>query len=202
MDGVLVHSNSIHETAYRTALAEIGVNRFNYDEIAGVRTDEAMGLILAASQIVLPPESFRKLIARKRDLAIAAVSERDLMPECRNVISLLAAKIKIGLATSASRRLLERFLDLSQTRGKFLATVSGEDVRAGKPHPEIFQRCATILGETAEQCLVVEDSQSGIEAAAAGGFRVLLFQSLQPIKKERIPIVGEIQNLSEIESYL
>jgi len=55
----------------------------------------------------------------------------------------------------------------------FDADISGRDFAQGKPHPEIFLTAAHELGVPAEQCFVVEDAVSGIQAAKAGGMAAL-----------------------------
>src|SRR5204862_7381875 len=55
----------------------------------------------------------------------------------------------------------------------FDADISGRDFAQGKPHPEIFLTGAQELGAPPEQCFVVEDAVSGIQAAKAGGMAAL-----------------------------
>ena len=55
----------------------------------------------------------------------------------------------------------------------FDVDISGRDFAQGKPHPEIFLTGATELGVAPEQCFVVEDATSGVQAAKAGGMAAL-----------------------------
>ncbi|HSS45198.1 MAG TPA: HAD-IA family hydrolase [Thermoanaerobaculia bacterium] len=57
--------------------------------------------------------------------------------------------------------------------GVFDADISGRDFAHGTPHPEIFLTGAKELGVPPEECFVVEDAVSGIQAAAAGGMAAL-----------------------------
>ena len=55
------------------------------------------------------------------------------------------------------------------------AVVTADDVKRGKPHPDLFLCAAEKLGVPAETCIVVEDSDVGIEAAIAAGMGVMRF---------------------------
>jgi HAD superfamily hydrolase (TIGR01509 family) len=58
------------------------------------------------------------------------------------------------------------------------ALVTSEDVQRGKPHPDLFLLAAERLGVPPEQCVVVEDSDVGIECAKRAGMRALRFFDL------------------------
>jgi beta-phosphoglucomutase-like phosphatase (HAD superfamily) len=62
-------------------------------------------------------------------------------------------------------------LDVLDARQVFDAIVSAEDVREGKPAPDVFLAAATALGVAAHRCVVVEDAPAGIDAARRAGMR-------------------------------
>jgi HAD superfamily hydrolase (TIGR01509 family) len=83
------------------------------------------------------------------------------------------AGIRQAIVSNSSRMLLEaglRALDLQDPR---LISVSINDVRAGKPDPEPYERAAWLLRVTPEEAIAVEDSPTGARAAIAAGMRVL-----------------------------
>jgi sugar-phosphatase len=51
--------------------------------------------------------------------------------------------------------------------------ICAEDVQEGKPHPEVYQRAATALGAAPGECIVIEDSPAGLEAARAAGMTAI-----------------------------
>jgi HAD superfamily hydrolase (TIGR01509 family) len=82
------------------------------------------------------------------------------------------------LASSASmeniNRIFERF-DLDQY---FTAKLSGADLKASKPHPEIFINAAEASGFSKSECMVIEDSTNGIIAAKAAGIYCVGYNSV------------------------
>ena len=82
--------------------------------------------------------------------------------------------LKLAVATSADRVKLEGNLrQIGIPPASFDAIVTGSDIKRKKPFPDIFELAAARLGLRGEQCLVVEDATSGIEAGKAAGARCL-----------------------------
>jgi HAD superfamily hydrolase (TIGR01509 family) len=75
----------------------------------------------------------------------------------------------LGLATSSSRRYVEKQLSANDLTPFFKAVATRDDVRRGKPHPDLFLKASADLGIVPERCLVLEDSHTGVRAAHAAG---------------------------------
>src|SRR5262249_52385882 len=82
-----------------------------------------------------------------------------------------------ALASSASLLNIEAVLDALRVGDYFDAIVSADDVRNGKPDPEVFLVAAARLSASPFRCVVVEDSPAGIEAARLAGMRSIAVQS-------------------------
>lgn len=80
---------------------------------------------------------------------------------------------KIGLASSSSMRLINTVLDTLSIREFFQAIHSAEHEDYGKPHPAVFISCMKSLNIQAENCVIIEDSPSGIIAARASKAKVI-----------------------------
>src|SRR5262249_56439557 len=76
-------------------------------------------------------------------------------------------------ATSAPGRALGRVLDALELRAHIDVAVTADDVRWGKPHPEVYLKAAGALGVDAAACVVFEDAIVGVQAARAAGMRVV-----------------------------
>lgn len=76
---------------------------------------------------------------------------------------------KTGLATMSYCAQVQRVLAILDLAGAFDFVASRDDVEHGKPDPEIYQLVSTELGVPPQECLVIEDSPSGVKAALAAG---------------------------------
>lgn len=109
--------------------------------------------------------------------------------------------VKIALATSTSRQTAELNLRLAKVTDYFDALVCGEEVKNGKPHPEVFLTAAAKLGLAPEDCAAFEDSINGIKSAyAAGMITVMVPDFLQPTEEIRPMITHLCKDLNEAKN--
>ncbi len=83
------------------------------------------------------------------------------------------AKCRLGLATMSYCEQVQRVLKILNLEGVFDFVASRDDVEHGKPDPEIYNLVASELNVPVEECLVIEDSPSGVKAALAAGMWVI-----------------------------
>src|SRR5206468_10598828 len=81
--------------------------------------------------------------------------------------------LSIGLATGQDRHRLDQHLDRLGLASRFHTVVTAAEVERGKPAPDIFIEAAHRLGVDPAECVVLEDSVPGCEAATAAGMRVV-----------------------------
>jgi HAD superfamily hydrolase (TIGR01509 family) len=110
--------------------------------------------------------------------------------------------LKIALATSALKERAELLLEMSDTRKYFDVVTCGDEIKDGKPDPEIFLRTAEKLNCRPENCLVLEDSENGIKAAyRAGMLPILILDFIKPGKGIESMLFKEFENLREVKEY-
>ncbi len=174
MDGVLMHSSEAHARAFHRVLSPFGVAAFDYASIAGMRTEEAVAQILSGHNITPSKSEFKQAVETKRKLALEEIRRLSpLAKNCKAALQELAPNYPLALGSSASRHTVDLFLELSNTHSIFKGVVSGNDVSRSKPDPEVFLTCAKLLKISPQNCLVIEDSDRGIEAAIAAGMAVI-----------------------------
>lgn len=89
-----------------------------------------------------------------------------------------ARAIPRGVATSTRRARAQSKLEVTGLWGRFGALVGGDEVVRGKPAPDIFLAAAQRLATSARDCLVLEDSVAGLQAAAAAGIPAIMVPDL------------------------
>lgn len=88
--------------------------------------------------------------------------------------------LKMAVATSSRRAIAEEYLINANIFKYFDLCVCGDEVKQGKPHPEIFLRAAEALNSQPERCLMFEDSENGLRSAADAGGLAILVEDIKP----------------------
>lgn len=172
-DGTLVDSEPVWEEAERDLTASLGgvLTADMRRGMVGAPLSVTVRAILGASGSRLPPEQVGEvLVERVADLLAARPVPWirpvvDLMERCRR------RGVRSALVTSSYSRIAE--VVAPRIPGGVDAVVAGDDVDRPKPAPDAYLEAARRLGVEIRDCLVLEDSPSGVEAGLACGARVV-----------------------------
>lgn len=166
MDGVLWHSANVHSESYRKVLSNEGLTMPAYSEIAGRRTDEVMRELLEEQKGFVNEDQLIRITEAKKKMANMMLAKSPpVAKSCSRIINALARNYRLCLASSGSAQNVNLFLDACGVKTLFEFVLNGNDVSIAKPAPDIYLLALKMLNLSPEQCLVIEDSQSGIEAA-------------------------------------
>lgn len=174
MDGVIVNSNPLHTTAWTVYTRRHGIEAGESaaERMYGRRNDEIVadffGPQLSAEEIAAHGAAKEKLY---REMLAPNFAE-SLVPGVRNLLERHSGE-PVGMATNAEPANVDFVLDKAGLRAYFRVIVDGHQVRHAKPHPEIYLVAARRLSVPPRNCIVFEDSFSGIEAARAAGTRIV-----------------------------
>lgn len=173
LDGTILDSREAHWAAWRAYTARLGnpVSRSFFDDTFGFRneiilrlhfgeglTDAQVGRMSREKETL-----YREMMLQGKIEALPGVMEW--------LAAFRAAGWRQALGSMAPRENIAVTLDALGIRDYFGAIVSSEDVRLGKPDPEVFLRAAEKLGVAPARCVVIEDSPQGVEAAARAGMK-------------------------------
>ncbi|MVT03786.1 HAD family hydrolase [Enterobacter sp. 10-1] len=171
MDGVLIDSESLWRQAQIEALARWGatVSVAECETLTkGKRLDDIARTWCRHCQLSVAPQRLQQMILRRvTGLIIARGEAMDGVNEA--LVHFRHCGYKIALATSSSHQVIAAVLDKLALRPWFDVISSADDEAWGKPHPAVYLSTLRKLNLRADQCLVIEDSASGFQAARAAG---------------------------------
>jgi pseudouridine 5'-phosphatase len=191
MDGVLLDSEPIYVKVEGAMLRELCDGDYDkmLHKIIGRTTHDTAAVIIEEYNLNITVGEY---IQRRNEVLLPAMTHVEIFPGVERLVSSLKASgVKIAVATSSPRNLLE-----AKKTGKadffrlFDAIVCGDDVINGKPSPEIFLKAAAAIGEEPSNCIVFEDAPAGVRGAKAAGMRCVAIPNLevdQDLYKEASP---------------
>jgi len=171
-DGVLVDSEPLSDASWAGALADHGYIMTEQDIVAVRGTSEADCYRYFALRAQLPEQD--EMQAEVDTRRLAGYSNLESFGDAAATVPELALYgIPLGVASSSRGKHLRRKLELVGLARYFEVVVGGDEVPAGKPAPDVYLAAAAGLGVDPHECLAVEDSVNGADAAVAAGMRVV-----------------------------
>lgn len=180
MDGVIVDTEPVHHYAYHEHYKELGipVTPELFSMFTGQSTKNVYQILKDKFNL---NDEVNNLVLRKRAIfneAFDTKPDLELIPGVKQlIIDLHHNGLELVLASSASKSTIDRVFNRFNLNQYFKAKVSGEDFPKSKPDPAIFLHAATLANSTKEECIVIEDSTNGIEAAVRANIAVMGYVS-------------------------
>ncbi|MEP0366120.1 MAG: HAD family phosphatase [Cyclobacteriaceae bacterium] len=181
MDGVIIDSEPLHYKAYHQMFDEVGVSVSAqlYDSLTGKSTINVCKQIKEHFGLDQSPEELATIKRRHYDVIFENDKTFDLISGVRDLIENYHANgLTLVLGSSATMASIERIFKRFDLNPYFKAKLSGAELKASKPHPEIFIKAAQATGFSPEECIVIEDATNGIEAAKGAGIFAVAFDSV------------------------
>lgn len=175
MDGVLVNNLEVHRKAFMEFFRRYGVER-TFDELSrvfGMGNDDIMGELMP--QEIVERVGIREL-GHEKEAIYREIYAPTITPQAGLMELLEALKgegMLCAVGSSGYRLNVNFVLERCNIEPYFAAIVAGDEVTRCKPDPEIYLTAAAKLGLRAEECIVFEDAEAGIEAAKRAGMRVV-----------------------------
>ncbi len=179
---MIIDSSKHHEESWERLARELGkeLPEGHFKRGFGRKNEFIIPNLLAWA--TEEPE-IRRLSLRKEALYREVVADWGLsaLPGVRTWLERLRdAGVPCAVGSSTHRANIDLSLGLIGLTPFFREIVTAEDVREGKPHPEVFLKGAAKLGIAPERCVVFEDAHVGIAAARAGGMKVVGVATTHP----------------------
>ncbi|MBE9460397.1 HAD family hydrolase [Dyadobacter subterraneus] len=175
MDGVIVHTNPYHSRAFREFFSSRNLNPSDEDFARHMFGKSNSYILSHFLERTIEGEELRALEDEKESL-FRKIYEPFIDP-ISGILSfiddLYQNEVKLGVATSAPVANLDLVFSKVPLREKMGSILASENVTKHKPDPEVYLTSAKNLGVSPEDCVVFEDSFSGVSAALNAGMKVV-----------------------------
>jgi HAD superfamily hydrolase (TIGR01509 family) len=196
MDGTLIDSEPLWLEAEIEIMEELGCNWDQQDQIncLGGPIDKTENYMQDHSNNIKPFGYFTKKLDDVMEKKLS--TKLDLIPNALEIINeCKRSELKIALVTASSGRLMRAVLKRFPV-GIFDTVVSYDDVERSKPDPEPYLLAAKTLGVDITNCVVLEDSLTGVQSGLSAGAQVIGIPHL--VKMPSNPNLRVVESLSEI----
>lgn len=202
MDGVVVNTEPIGYRANKEMYKSLNINVPD-DVYASFIGNSDKNIIQKLKYLYDIKLTHEELLEEKYKYYFNAFDNADdleLMPGVKNLIEDLHKNgMKLILASSASKRKIEKVFTRFALYPFFDAYLSGEDFENSKPHPAIFEKAAEKSGYSKDECIVIEDSTNGIKAAKAAGIYCIGYESGLSIQQDTSLADKVITDFNELD---
>ena len=202
MDGVIIDSEPLWRRAMIRVFNASGLPFTDNDcrVTTGMRIDQVISFWNNKTNFTKDEELVRTNIEDHLCGLISA--EGKPMKGLQQSLDVIAGQnMLIALATSSSEKLIKCVLNVLKIESYFKHIQSAEHLTYGKPHPEVFLKCAEAIATNPRDCLVLEDSLNGIISAKAAGMNVIGIPEEHNINNQKFCIADvTLHSLQEINS--
>jgi HAD superfamily hydrolase (TIGR01509 family) len=202
LDGVLVDSEQTWDEVRRAVVAAHGGGWTPEATRAmqGMSTPEWARYLVERLGARLSPEAAAEAVVD--EMARRYASGPPVLPGAAATVRAVAERYPVAIASSSPPVLINAFLTAAELSALVPVTVSSEQVRAGKPAPDVYLEAARQLGVAAESCAAVEDTTNGLRAALAAGMTVFAVPNPHfppdPEVLAEVAVLGKIGELPEL----
>jgi|TARA_B100002019_G_C21244753_1_gene587684 beta-phosphoglucomutase len=169
LDGVITETSEYHFLAWKTVCKKIGydLTRKKNEELKGVNRNKCLDLIMEWGKIRLSEKEIESLLEAKNNIYKDYIKDLNENDVCEGVLNFIndAIKNNIKIALYSASRNAKRILCQLKIIDLFTVIIDGNNVSNAKPDPEGFKIAADLTKTNTKDCVVFEDSISGIEGA-------------------------------------
>lgn len=174
LDGVIVDTAKYHYIAWKSMAEDLGIafTEADNEHLKGISRMDSLNYILQMGNLFYANEKKLQLAHRKNQEYLKLINHLDpseILPGTMNWLN-KCKKHNIHIALGSASKNARQILSGLNLMDYFEVIIDGTDTTKTKPNPEVFLLAAEKLGLPPVDCVVVEDSFRGIEAALAGGF--------------------------------
>lgn len=201
MDGVIIDSEPMHHKAYYDMFNEVDikVSKEFYESFTGQSTINICKRLCDHFNLIESPETLVGLKRKHYKQFFESNSSLTLIDGVLDLIKEYHSNgLTLVLASSAAMTSINQIFERFELEQYFVAKLSGGDLKQSKPHPEIFINAVQSTGYSKNECIVIEDSTNGIEAAKGAGVFCVGFDSFHSKNQDYSKADLVIKDFNEI----
>ena len=170
-DGTLADTRKVILASFQQALntVQVQTDADYIERRIGIGAEQTFKEILQKTGNPFDDALIKRLVEKKVQAEIELTRKVKLFPGAAELLQALQGKVKLALASMNNRPVIDHMLRTMNIENCFNAIVAVEDVEKFKPNPEIFLKAAAKLHLNPTECVVIEDSIFGVQAAKNAG---------------------------------
>lgn len=204
-DGTLVDSEPAHFRLWKQVLADYGVDLGEQqyaDYYAGVPSHANALDMISRFSIDESPEA----LVRQKALAVGEFLSREAFPPMPGALQIVrrfhALGLRLAIVTGSESAVAMATTRTYSLQPLFETIVAGNHVQRNKPHPDGYLLAMQRLGVTADECLAIEDTEHGLNAATAAGIPCLAVPNAMSMHHDFSGAAGTFCGLAEVERWI
>ena len=183
LDGVMLDSEAISIGVWRNILSKYDteLSDEDYGKIIGMSSAPAVDFII--KQTGAPVDVHKMIDIHWNELIIAIQARGEAEPGLSDVLDHFAnLSLPLAVASNSPSHYVHSVLEALGVKDRFISVTCADEISHSKPHPEIYLKAAESLNVAPKDCLAIEDSPVGLQAALSAGMRCVVIQN-QHIKE-------------------
>lgn len=205
MDGVLIDTEKYLTRFWQQAAAEAGLS-LKIEDCYMFRSFASQFASVAFQEKYGKQYDYFAIRNRRKELMQAHIDANgiELRPEVKRTLLAIKEKgLQIVVVTATDEKRTLKYLTEIGISDWFDAIVCATMVKRGKPFPDVYLYACEEIGYKPEECIAVEDSPNGIQAASDAGCKTVMVPDLtQPDEEDKKRVIGVVPTLSGVLQYL
>lgn len=201
-DGILVDTEKLYYKASKLTFAKIGID-LTGEMYVQYFLKQSHGTWHLAKELGYSDETISELRRDRNQLYSRLLeTEIEIIDGAESVLNKLYGKIKMGIVTSSRKDHFEIIHKQTGFLKYFDFVITGDDVKNTKPDPEPYIKALQVSGMKKDDCIVVEDSERGLNAALQAGLRCYIIPTHLTLDSDFTGAEKVLNNIKEILSLI
>lgn len=180
-DGVITDSKPMHLKSFNDAVSGLGikVTKKEFDSYFGVPALETFNMVFKKNKVKANAEKYRKL---KNKIYLKYADKVKLNKGAKTLVRTLSKKYKLAITSNTPVKEIRLLVKKHKIEKCFKLFLGWESTKKHKPCPEPYLKAARKLGAKPKECIIVEDSPTGLEAAKRAKIKSIGLLTTNPRK--------------------